>query len=145
MKPKINSDYAWFKLSIFKSPIHGFGVIAEQNIPKDRWVIEYTGEVENRRQAKGKDDTFVYRLDNRAYWLLDGAVRGSGAERVNHSCSPNLVAYTEGKRVYFYSIRRIKKGEELTVDYHYAPCAPVDALLCKCGAKTCRGTVNQIN
>jgi SET domain-containing protein len=38
------------------------------------------------------------------------------------------------------STRLIKKGEELTVDYHFAK--DVEDIPCKCGARKCRGTIN---
>jgi SET domain-containing protein len=144
MKPRINPDYTWFDLEIVRSPIHRWGVVTKQNIPKRRYVIEYTGQLLSRRHHKAvtgkRRHCFTYCLDN--YWSLDGAVRGSGAERVNHSCNPNLYAQIIGHRVYFYSIRRIKKGEELTVDYcfEYSK-TPVP---CLCGSKKCRGIINML-
>jgi hypothetical protein len=143
MPPKINDDYTWFSLGIIRSPIHRWGVVARQTIPKNKYVIEYTGQLLNRRQNKvvwtdGRRYCFTYHLNK--YWILDGAVRGSGAERVNHSCDPNLVAEIQGKRVYFWALRQIKKGEELTVDYRFEPSnTPIP---CHCGSKKCRGTIN---
>jgi SET domain-containing protein len=40
------------------------------------------------------------------------------------------------------SRRRIKKGEELTVDYHFD--ADADRTPCSCGSKKCRGTINDL-
>jgi SET domain-containing protein len=140
--PRINSDYTWFDLEIVRSPIHRWGVVAAQNIPKQRYVIEYTGQLLNRKQHKdvtsGRKHVYTYCLDD--YWSLDGAVRGSGAERVNHSCDPNLYAEIKGHRVYFYSVKRIKKGEELTVDYQFE--YDKNPVICLCGTKKCRGTIN---
>jgi SET domain-containing protein len=145
MPPKINDDYTWVSLGIIRSPIHRWGVIAKQTIPKNKYVIEYTGQLLNRRQNKairadGRRYCFTYLTDDRGYWTLDGAVRGSGAERVNHSCDPNLYAEIRGHRVYFYSLRRIKKGEELTVDYQFE--YSKTPVACLCGMKKCRGTIN---
>lgn len=141
MPPKINNDYTWFSLGIVRSPIHRWGVVAKQTIPKNEYVIEYTGQLLNRRQSKataGRRYCFTYQLND--YWTLNGAVRGSGAERVNHSCDPNLAAESRGKRVFFRSLRRIKKGEELTVDYRFE--LDDDPIPCACGSKKCRGTIN---
>ncbi len=142
MKPKINPDYCYYPLKLVKSPIHRWGVVAEQTIPKSEYVIEYTGQllsrVPHKKITSGRRHVFTYNLDG--YWTLDGAVRGSGAERVNHSCNPNLYAQIIGHRVYFYSVRRIKKGEELTVDYQFEYSkTPVP---CLCASKKCRGTIN---
>ena len=142
MPPRLNPDYCWFKLKIVRSPIHRWGVVAEQTIPKSEYVIEYTGQllsrVPHKKITSGRRHVFTYQLDN--YWTLDGAVRGSGAERINHSCDPNLYAYITGHRIFFYSLRRIKKGEELTVDYQF-PSDP-SPTPCNCGSKKCRGTIN---
>jgi len=140
--PKINSDYAWYRLRIHASTIHRWGVYAQENIPKGKYVIEYTGQLlsraTHRKTVSGRRHVFTYQLD--AYWTLDGAVRGSGAERVNHSCDPNLYAEIKGKRVFFYSLRKIKKGEELTVDYQFDP--DPNPTVCLCGSSKCRGTIN---
>jgi SET domain-containing protein len=42
--------------------------------------------------------------------------------------------------ILYFSKRRIKKGEELTVDYKYAD--DITRMPCSCGAPTCRGTMN---
>jgi SET domain-containing protein len=141
MPPKINPDYWWYKVRLVKSTIHGWGVVADQNIPKNKWVAEYTGKLLNRREhckiAKRKM-IYTYAVGERGYWTLDGFIGGSGAERVNHSCDPNLAADIRGKRVYFFSLRRIKKGEELTVDYHFEE---NNGITCLCGSKKCRGKI----
>ena len=82
----------------------------------------------------------IHRWGVYAYWTLDGGVGGSGAEFVNHSCNPNLATRILKGHILYFSRRRIAKGEELTVDYHFdwddehVPCA--------CGADRCRGTIN---
>ncbi len=142
MRPRINPDYTWFGLEIRRSLIHRWGVFATENIPKSKYVIEYTGQLLNRRQHKAltgkREHVYTYNLDG--YWTLDGAVRGSGAERVNHSCDPSLYAEIHGHRIYFYSLRRIKKGKELTVDYQFEYAK--NPIPCFCGSKKCRGSIN---
>ena len=147
MKPRINPDYAWFSLELFRSSIHRWGVRALEKIPVGDYVIEYTGQLLNRAQYKKlgiakRKHCYTYSLDKEGYWSLDGAVRGSGAERVNHSCNPNLWAKIIGKRVFFMSTRKIKKGEELTIDYRFDWPVRGKPDKCLCGAKNCRGTIN---
>jgi SET domain-containing protein len=141
---RINSDYAWRKLVLFRSKIHGRGVKAGEDIPARQPVIEHTGLLMNRRQCREfvKDDTrkhqYLWSID--PYWSMDGAVGGSGAQFVNHSCDPNLVVYIIGKRIYYYSRRAIRRGEELTIDYRFETSqSPVP---CRCGSGKCRGTIN---
>src|SRR3974377_2312228 len=90
--PSIDARFACYKLEIRNSGIHRYGVYALERIAANRKVIEYTGERINRREAKRRGDgkyTYLFALD--AYWTLDGAVGGSGAEIINHNCDPTLV------------------------------------------------------
>lgn len=139
-RPKINEKFACFQLEIKRSKIHRYGVFAGERIPKNRKVIEYTGERLNRKQAKelgNGDFTYLFAIDS--YWTLDGAVGGSGAEIINHSCSPNLVSRIVKGHIIYMSLRAIKPGEELTVDYKFDK--DVITWPCSCGAADCGGKV----
>ena len=72
--------------------------------------------------------------------MLDGAVNGSGAELVNHSCAPNLITRIFKGHIIYMSLRPIRKGEELTVDYNYDDTD--ETMRCICGAPGCRGIIN---
>jgi SET domain-containing protein len=139
--PTIDSRYTCFDLEIRPSKIHRYGVYALRPIPSGRKVIEYTGERISRRETKRRGSgrhTYIFMLDD--YWALDGAVGGSGAEIINHSCEANLRAWVFRGHILYMSARSIKKGEELTIDYRFA--ADVEKVPCKCGAPGCRGTIN---
>jgi SET domain-containing protein len=137
----IDPRYTCFRLAIRESRIHRRGVYAEEQIPANRKVIEYTGErisrLETKRRGRG-DLTYLFTLDN--YWTIDGAVGGSGAEIINHSCEPNLRSWNFKRHILYMSRRVIHPGEELTVDYRFAP--DTDRVLCLCRAWNCRGTIN---
>ena len=141
--PEINEKYASFKLDIRPSKIHRWGVYAGENIPARRKVIEYTGErisrIETRRRSEEQARMiYLFTLDN--YWTLDGAVGGSGAQYINHCCEPNSKTIIQKGHILYMSSRAIRKGEELTVDYHFAK--DIERIPCKCGAAKCRGTIN---
>ncbi len=139
--PKIDPRYACFGLAIRKSRIHRFGVYAVNPIPARRKVIEYTGERISRRETKRRGDgdyTYLFTLDN--YWTLDGAVGGSGAEIINHSCDANLRSSILRGHIIYISKRDIKPGEELTVDYRFSD--KIERVPCRCGAENCRGQIN---
>jgi len=141
--PEINEKYASFKLDIRPSKIHRWGVYAGENIPARRKVIEYTGErisrIETRRRSEEQARMiYLFTLDN--YWTLDGAVGGSGAQYINHCCEPNIKTIIQKGHILYMSSRAIRKGEELTVDYHFAK--DIERIPCKCGAAKCRGTIN---
>jgi SET domain-containing protein len=144
-EPSINPKYCAFRLRLAPSRIHRWGVYAAESIPKNRKVIEYVGERISRRETKHRSDTrefnYLFTLDK--YWTIDGSVDGSGAEYINHSCEPNLISRILKGHILYYSLRSIKRGEELTVDYHFSP--EVEQVRCGCGTAGCRGTINLKN
>ena len=136
---KIDPKYCCFRLRLSRSRIHRWGIYAEEDIPANRKVIEYTGEKLNPRQKRRREHTkYLFVLDD--YWTLDGSVGGSGAEFINHSCEPNLVTRIMKGHILYFSRHKIRKGEELTIDYNYDDTDEV--VKCVCGAKNCRGTIN---
>lgn len=139
---RIDTQYACFGMRLASSKIHRWGVYATEFIPANRKVIEYTGERisrrETKRRAEASDLIYLFTLDN--YWTIDGSVGGSGAEYINHSCDPNLVARILRGHILYMSRRDIKTGEELTVDYQFDK--KVEQVVCHCGAANCRGTIN---
>ena len=140
--PRIDPEYACFDIVIQRSKIHRYGVYANQKIPANRKVIEYTGLRLNRKQAAaidGGEYTYLFAVDN--YWTLDGARGGSGAEIINHSCDPNLISRVLKGHILYMSRRVIKRGEELTIDYNFSDLKEMTK--CFCGAKTCRGTIEK--
>jgi SET domain-containing protein len=140
--PRIDLQHTCFDIVIRRSKIHRFGVYANERIPPNRKVIEYTGLRLNRKQAAAIDGgkyTYLFAVDN--YWTLDGARGGSGAEIINHSCDPNLVSRVLKGHVLYLSRRAIKPGEELTVDYNFSDLKEMTP--CSCGAETCRGTIEK--
>lgn len=140
-KPRLDPSRCCFKLRLGKSGIHRWGAFAAERIPANRKVIEYTGEkisrVETKRRAASKLN-YLFTLDS--YWTIDGAVGGSGAEFINHSCDPNLYAKITKGHILYMSKRAIEPGEELTVDYQFAK--DVEITPCHCGSPNCRGTIN---
>jgi SET domain-containing protein len=139
--PTIDPRHACFRMEIRESKIHRRGVYALERIPARRKVIEYTGERISRRETKRRGQgslTYLFTLDD--YWTLDGAVGGSGAEIINHSCDPNLYSCIVRGHILYMSKRAIRPGEELTVDYRFSE--KIEKVRCLCGSSVCRGTIN---
>ena len=139
--PRIDPRYACFRLSLRMSPIHRYGVYAAEPIPARRKVIEYTGERIGRRETRRRGfgaQTYLFALDS--YWTIDGAVGGSGAEFINHSCEPNLQSRIHKGHILYLSKRDIRAGEELTVDYNFS--RQIEEVPCRCGSPGCRGAIN---
>lgn len=139
--PRLDPRHVCFRLRAAPSPIHRYGIFAEESIPRGRKVIEYTGERISRAETRkryARPMHYLFTLD--AYWTIDGAVGGSGAEFINHSCDPNLRAWIHKGHILYMSRRVIRPGEELTVDYKFKRGSLLD--ICSCGSPKCRGAIN---
>src|SRR5262249_53017137 len=93
----------------------GLGLFATELIPKGTRIIEYTGpRVPNEKVEKinGK-----YFFDVNRKWAIDGSRRDNIARYINHSCRPNAEAIISKGRVWIWSRRKIKPGEEIAYDY----------------------------
>jgi SET domain-containing protein len=140
--------FSRYRLRIDRSPIHRKGVFAAESIPPGKKVIEYTGQLLTWAQAIKLERTLEkrgapkndYLAQLNRNWIINGAVRGSGAELINHSCQPNLSPRRIGGHLFYFSRRRIRQGEELTADYAVGKDAPIR--VCRCAAAKRRGTLN---
>lgn len=144
-KPKLDPAYCAFKLRLGKSKIHRLGVFAAERIPPRRKVMEYAGELVARRETKRRveaDKAHIYLFAVDRYWAKDGSVGGSGAEFVNHCCEPNCRAQVIARRIFYFALREIQPGEEITLDYNFQK--NTDRYECRCGAPGCRGTINAV-
>ena len=133
------------------SDIHGRGVYAAKLIPKGQKVIEYIGELVDKkesdrrsrrqiRRSAGAGDGAVYIFTLSKRWDIDGNVPWNTARLINHSCDPNCEAWIEGRRIFIHAKRQIAEGEELTYDYGF----DVDCFEehpCRCGAERCVGFI----
>lgn len=148
--PKVNPRFTFWRLRVGRSPIHRVGVFAAEDIPSGRKIVEYTGERISQCEAvkrfekiwkSRKRNKQFYLINLSRRWVIDGSVGGSGAELVNHACSPNLRARRVRSHIFYFSRRPIRKGEELTLDYYYSKKSP--RVVCHCGSPACRGVMNR--
>jgi len=137
----IKHESARYRLRIGRSRIHNLGVFALEDIPKGQQVIEYTGRRLTLDQAlrlnlRPSDEDHLIVISRKS--VMNGSVGGSGAEFINHSCSPNLMWQRRHGRLFFYSTRLIRAGEELTLYFSH----PTKArrIPCLCGARRCKKT-----
>jgi len=103
-----------FKLKVRRSKT-GNGLYAEEDIPKDVCVIEYVGRPITEDEADAKQGRYYFTVGKNK--TIDGNIKGNPAKYINHSCRPNCEAIGPSGKVYIFSMRRIKAGEELTYDY----------------------------
>ncbi|MFZ2277648.1 MAG: SET domain-containing protein-lysine N-methyltransferase, partial [Prosthecobacter sp.] len=81
---------------------------------------------------------YVFTLNQR--YDIDGAKGKNPARYINHSCAPNCEAYIIRGRIWIYSLREIKAGEELTYNYGF-DVDTWDEHPCRCGADRCVGFI----
>lgn len=137
---------------IRRSAVAGRGAFATRDIKKWECLIEYVGERISHAVADARYDdeamashhTFLFSVSRRT--VIDASVGGNDARFINHSCDPNCEAVIEKSRVFIYSKRPIKAGEELAYDYGYerdGTETPEDEAryVCRCGSRKCRGTI----
>lgn len=139
-------------IEVRDSRIQGRGVFAKRRLRKGQRIIEYTGEritqdeVDRRYDDGGmvRHHTFLFEIDE--FTTIDGAVGGSDASYINHSCDPNCEALEEDGRIFIFAKKNIQPGVELAYDYQFDLDEPLTEELkrrypCHCGAAKCRGTI----
>lgn len=137
----MHADRLRFGLINKASSIDGKGCFSTEPIPSHKKIGELEGEIisvkEARKRVKAQQRVAMVEFgDGRA---LDASKRSNQLRYVNHSCKPNSYMRCCYGRVEFYSLRKIRKGEELTCDYgetHHDGKLP-----CKCGAPGCKGAL----
>ena len=93
----------------------GLGFFALKPIPKGKRIIEYTGPYLPNDVVDQRDGKYFFEVNSK--WSIDGTPRSNMARYINHSCRPNAEALISGRRVWIWSRRNIKPGEEITYDY----------------------------
>lgn len=91
-------------------------------------IISEREAIKRRRNVKQ-----IAMVDLEDNLVLDASINPNELRYINHCCEPNSYIRVTKNRVEFYSLRKIKVGEELSADYgetHHHGTLP-----CRCGAK----------
>lgn len=101
---------------VIKRTNTGLGMFAIKPIPKGKRIIEYTGPLIPNEIVERSNGKYFFSVNTK--WSIDGSPRQNIARYINHSCRPNAEAFvTDRRRVWIWSRRKIKAGEEITYDY----------------------------
>lgn len=116
----------------------GLGLFATQPIPKGKRIVEYIGPLISNEEVEQSTGKYFFGLNKK--WSIDGSARANIARYVNHSCTPNAEAYiSQRRRVWIWSRKNIKPGEEITYDYgkeyFEGIIEPIGCKCDKCGAR----------
>ncbi|MDP2676150.1 MAG: SET domain-containing protein [bacterium] len=95
----------------------GLGLFTNNSIRKGRFVIEYGGDLLPTKEADRRGGKFLFKINKD--WAVDGKSRKNIARYMNHSCRPNCEdkIKKKRKRIFIYSKKNIRAGEELSFDY----------------------------
>ncbi|MCL7045160.1 hypothetical protein MKW94_016405 [Papaver nudicaule] len=135
------------KLKLVKTEKCGSGLVAEEDIKRKEFVIEYVGEViddktceERLWDMKHRGETNFYLCEVNRDMVIDATYKGNKSRFINHSCRPNteMQKWTDcgETRIGIFATRNIKKGEHLTYDYQFVQFGADQE--CHCGASDCR-------
>ena len=109
----------------------GKGVFSLKDFKKDEFIFRSTkGKLikrQNISKLSRKEQNHTTEIKSNIYELMI-----SPAKYINHSCDPN--SYVKGK--FYYAMKPIKEGEEITVDYRIGTRDRWE-MKCKCGSKKC--------
>ena len=130
-----------FPIKKAKSRIHCTGAYALETIVAKRKIGSLSGEVISKKKArqKVKEQGAIAMVELWNGKAIDASATSNELRYINHSCNPNTYMRTFNYHVEFYSLKEIKKGEELTCNYgetHHDGSRP-----CRCGASNCKGFI----
>lgn len=122
-----------------ESKIHGSGVFAIKDIKKGEIICIIKGEKKykinkNKKDALSNPDWVGFKKN---FWIDPYLPY----KFLNHSCSPNSAI--KGN-VTLIAIKKIKKNEEITIDYSIIEADPRWEMKCSCNKSNCRGIIRSI-
>jgi len=93
----------------------GKGLFAEEDIPKGACIVEYIGKPVSEEVAIRDAGKYLFEVAKNK--TIDGNIPSNIARYINHSCAGNCEAVGPNGRIFIFSRKRIKAGDELTYDY----------------------------
>jgi uncharacterized protein len=93
----------------------GCGLFATKEIPKGVCLIEYFGRVLSEEEQYTSRSKYLFEINSKI--TIDGRARENIARYINHSCKPNAEVEIKKGKVFIFSIKKIKIGEEISYDY----------------------------
>ncbi len=127
------------KVYIANSQVHGKGVHAAKDFKKGETIFVIKGKrVRLVIQSKKDSKLGPHWVGLRKHLWVDPE---PPARFLNHSCNPNAGLFGS---VTLKAMRRIHKGEEITLDYSTTEDDLMWDFKCACGEKKCRGKLRSV-
>lgn len=131
-------------LEIRNTKNKGRGLFMIKDIPKGTVIGDYIGKIIHPKDAI-IDDENLYLMYYHDHAVISPDIEKFGIHLLNHSCIPNTFVYIYKGHTLAFALRKILKGEELTIFYLLSPkdksCDPCPHI-CKCGNSKCSGTMH---
>ena len=93
----------------------GLGLFSLKDIPAGRRIVEYLGPIVTAEEVARRRGKYFFEIN--AELAIDGSARTNIARYINHCCRPNAEAFITGRRIWIWSKKAIKAGDEITLDY----------------------------
>ena len=124
---------------IKKTKNKGKGVFAKKDITKGIIIGDYIGKVLH------PEDIDLEKMEAYLMYYTDDAciypnLKTPGMHLLNHACFPNCFLYIYKGHTLAFTLKKILKGEELTISYLLPPRSKLEKKCshkCMCGSKNC--------
>jgi SET domain-containing protein len=142
------NNETWFSenISLTHTTARGIGAHTLTSLPANTVIGEYTGELISTPTESYNSQAYLFEAvgQGKTIAYIVGLRMGSWTRFINHSCKPNV--FFQGRRTgrswryFIVTSRRIKKGEEVLVDYGkgYWDGIAEKRIFCKCGERGCK-------
>jgi hypothetical protein len=122
------------------------GIFAKKDIAAGSIIGDYIGLIiPEKEEDDYEDGTEMYLMYYDEGVTIFPNPEQPGIHVLNHSCEPNSWMYTYKGHTLYFALRKIFKGEELTVSYQLSPleddCEPC-IHTCHCHTPSCTGTMH---
>lgn len=145
---KLKRTFSWVspKLEIRETGKCGNGVFAKESIKKDEIIAisgGYIFTVEEFNKLPEKVKYLTFQVEENFFVGIKKVSETEANWLFNHNCNPNI-----GHRgqIILVTMKKIRGGEELTLDYATTLCRPRGMrpwkMKCLCGARNCRKIIS---
>jgi SET domain-containing protein len=107
-------DVKNYKVAVKKASA-GRGLFALEDIPRGVCFMEYKGRNLTEDEKYTSTSKYLFEINKKV--TIDGYIPKNDAKFINYSCEPNAEFDTKKDKVFVFSLKKIKAGEEITIDY----------------------------
>ena len=119
---------------------HGKSVFVDRPFDRGEFILKFRG------RAYSKSEYLTALQPANCHFLQIGCDCFLGpsehvSDFVNHSCCPNTAVHVVDDRAFLFTLRNLRRGEEITFDYSTTMAEEHWEMNCSCGSCVCRGRV----